>query len=83
MGEPEELDHAVGVAGQAGIARAEQAREHRALVLLRGEDEVLAHGQFGKTCSSWNVRLTPSRLRSHGRMPVTARPSSRTSPALG
>ena len=37
----------------------------------------------GKTCSSWKVRLTPSRLRSQGRMPVTARPSRRTSPALG
>ena len=26
----------------------------------------------GKTCSNWNVRLTPRRLRSHGRMPVVS-----------
>src|SRR5262249_47284043 len=38
---------------------------------------------WGKICSSWKVRLTPRRLRSDGRMPVTLRPSSCTSPALG
>ena len=37
----------------------------------------------GKTCSSWNVRLTPRRLSSDGRRPVTSRPSTRTSPAVG
>ena len=48
MGEPEEFDHAVGVAGQADIAGSEQAREHRALVLLRGENEIFPHGEFRK-----------------------------------
>ena len=35
---------------------------------------------FGNTCSSWKVRLTPRRLSSDGRMPVTSLPSTLTSP---
>ena len=39
--------------------------------LSLGELERLTR-RYATTCSSWKVRLTPSRLRSHGRMPVTA-----------
>ena len=38
---------------------------------------------FGNTCSSWKVRLTPSLFRSEGRNPVTILPSTFTSPPLG
>src|SRR5262245_18628090 len=46
MAEAEALDHALGVRAEAGVGVAEQARQPRALVLLRGEDEVLAHAEL-------------------------------------
>ena len=68
-------------ADKPGVARAEQAR--RACVPWCSWPARIRFSRTvscGKTCSSWKVRLTPSRLRSQGRMPVTARPSRRTSP---
>src|SRR6185503_10594912 len=46
--QPEELDHAVGGAAEAGVAAPDQARPHRAAVLLPGEDQVLAHRELGE-----------------------------------
>src|SRR5215212_8468691 len=46
MREPAELDHAIRVARETRVASPEQPRHHRAPVLLRGEDEVLAHGKL-------------------------------------
>ena len=48
MAEPEKIEHPVGRRGQPGVAPADQAREHGALVLLARQDQVLAHGQLRK-----------------------------------
>ncbi len=48
VAEAEEVDHALGRGRQARIAAAEQAAEHVPFVLLAGEDQVFAHGQFGE-----------------------------------
>ena len=48
MAEAEEADHPVGVDAQPRVARAEQTRQHGALVLLPGQDKVLADAQFWK-----------------------------------
>src|SRR6266852_2688663 len=48
MAKPEKIEHPVGRRGKPGVAPADQAREHGALVLLAGQDQVLAHGQLRK-----------------------------------
>src|SRR5215213_7927668 len=45
-GQPEELDHLVSGAAEPGVAPPNQPRPHRSLVLLPGEDQVLAHGKL-------------------------------------
>src|SRR6185503_3956572 len=46
--EAEELDHALRRDADARVAPPDQARPHRALVLLPGEDQVLAHRELRK-----------------------------------
>ena len=48
MVELEEADHLVGGRGQSGIGGPEQPRQHGALMLLPGEDQVFAHRQLRK-----------------------------------
>ena len=48
MRKAEEFDHLLGGLAQPGIGAADQARIHRALVLLAGEDEVVAHRKLRK-----------------------------------
>ncbi len=48
MRQAEELDHLVGGLAEAGIGRAEQTRKHRALMLLAGEDQVVANRELRK-----------------------------------
>src|SRR5581483_620826 len=43
--QPEEVEHAVGLGSEAGIARAEQPAQPRAAMFLAGEDQVLAHAE--------------------------------------
>ena len=43
MAELEEFDHPVGGAAEARVARTDETREHRALVLLPGKNEIFAH----------------------------------------
>src|SRR6266850_4747671 len=44
----EEVDHLPGGVAKPRIGLAEQARQHRAPVLLSGEDEIVAHGKLRK-----------------------------------
>ena len=46
--EPEKAEHPLRRRGKPGIGPAGEAREHGALVLLAGQDQVLAHGQLRK-----------------------------------
>src|SRR5581483_5146102 len=48
MVELEEADHLVGSVRQPGIGTADQARGHVALMLLTGENQVLAHRKLWK-----------------------------------
>src|SRR6185436_3262392 len=48
MPEPEEAEHALGRGRKAGVRPADEAREHAALMLLPGEDQVRAYGQVRK-----------------------------------
>ena len=73
MPEPEEVDHLVGRRPEA------RHRAARTAATASCPDAPARPGSgsrapisCGKTCSSWKVRLTPSRLRSQGRMPVTS-----------
>ena len=44
----EKVDHLTGSVARSRIGLAEQTRQHRAPMLLSGEDEIVAHGQLGK-----------------------------------
>src|SRR6266568_3757508 len=46
MAELEEVDHLIGGLAQARVGRTEQPRQHVALVLLAGEDQVFPYRQF-------------------------------------
>src|SRR6516225_9226341 len=83
MRQLKEIDHAIGRAAQSGIGGTDQPRVHAAPMLLAGKNKIVAHGELRNTCRSWKVRLTPRRLRSHGRIPVVALPSTRISPLFG
>ena len=48
MGEAEEGDQPLGFLGEAGVRAAEQAREHRAVMFLSGEDHVVQDGHLGE-----------------------------------
>ena len=81
--EAEVLDHLVGVPPEAGVGRGEQPAGQRALELLRGDDQVVAHRQLAEHLQRLERAADAAPASSSGDMPVMSSPQNSTRPAVG